>query len=99
MHICHWNLNSISAHNFAKVQLFKAYLATHKLDIVCLSETYLNFGFPFDDNNLDILDYIMVRGDDPPISKSGGVCMYYKNCLPLKVLDIRFLHERITFDL
>ena len=24
--------------------------------------------------------------------------MYYKNCLPLMVLDIRFLHERIGFD-
>ena len=25
--------------------------------------------------------------------------MYYENCLLLKVLDIRFLHESITFDL
>ena len=25
--------------------------------------------------------------------------MYYENCIPLKVLDIRFLHESITFDL
>ena len=25
--------------------------------------------------------------------------MYFKNCLPLKVLDIRFLHESITFEL
>ena len=28
--ICHWNLNSISAHNFAKVQLLRAYLAVRK---------------------------------------------------------------------
>ena len=39
--ICHWNLNSFSANNFAKIQLLKAYLAVHKFDIVCLSETYL----------------------------------------------------------
>ena len=25
--------------------------------------------------------------------------MYYKNCLPLKVFDIRFLHESIAFEL
>ena len=25
--------------------------------------------------------------------------MYYKNCLPLKILDTRFLHESITFEL
>ena len=36
----------------------------------------------------------MVRADHPANSKRGGVCMYYKNCLPLKVLDTRFLHER-----
>ena len=41
----------------------------------------------------------MVRADHPANSKRGGVCMYYKNCLPLKVLDIRFLHESIAFDL
>ena len=97
--ICHWNLNSISAHNFANVQLLKAYLAVHKFDIVCLSETYLNSSFPFDDDNFDIPGYIMIRVNHPANSKRGGVCMYYKNCLPLKVLDIRFLHESIAFEL
>ena len=97
--ICHWNLISISAHNFAKVQLLKAYLAVHKFDILCLSETYLNSSFPLDDGNLDIPGYVMVRADDPGNSKRGGVCMQYKNCLPSKVLDIRFLHETIAFGL
>ena len=55
--------------------------------------------FPFDDDNLDIPGYIMVKVDHPANSKHGDVCMYYKNCLPLKVLDIRYLHENIAFDL
>ena len=63
--VCYWNLNSISAHNFAKVQLLKAYLAAHKFDIVRLSETYLNSSLPFDDDNLEIPGYIMVRADHP----------------------------------
>ena len=92
--VCHWNLNSISAHNFAKVQLLEAYLAVHKF-----SETYLNFSFPFHDDNLDIPGYIMVSADHPADSKRGGLYMYYKNCLPLKVLDIRFLQESIAFEL
>ena len=96
---CHWTLNSISAHNFAKVQFLKAYLAVHKFDIVCLSETYLNSSFPFDDDNLDIPGYIMVTADHPANKKHGVVCMYTKNGLPLKVLHIRFLHESIAFDL
>ena len=94
--ICHWNLISISAHNFAKVQLLKAYLAVHKFDIVCLSETYLNSSFPFDDDNLDIPGYIMIRVDHPANSKRGGVCMYYKNCLPLKVLEVLSSYESVT---
>ena len=34
--ICHWNLNSISAHNCAKVLLLMAYIAIHKFDIIYL---------------------------------------------------------------
>ena len=39
--ICHWNLNSISAHYFIKISLLKTYTATYKLDVICLSEIYL----------------------------------------------------------
>ena len=41
----------------------------------------------------------MVRDDCSANSIRGGVRMYYKNCLPLKVLDIKFFHENIAFDL
>ena len=92
------HFNSISAHNFAKVQLLKEYLAVHKFDDVCLSEPYLNSSFP-DNDNLDIPGYIMVRNVHPTNGKCGDVCMYYKNCISLKVLDIRFLHESIVFEL
>ena len=40
--ICHWNLNSICAHNFAKLSLLRANVSVRKFDIICLSETYLN---------------------------------------------------------
>ena len=75
--ICHWNLNSISAHNFAKVQLLKAYLAVHKFDIVCLSETYLNSSFPFDDDILKIiakLDPNKAHGHDKTSIRMIKIC-------------------------
>ena len=31
--ICHWNLNSITAHNYTKILLLKAYIAVYKFDI------------------------------------------------------------------
>ena len=38
--LCHWNANSILAHN--KLSLLAAYNITYKYDIICVSETYLN---------------------------------------------------------
>ena len=40
--ICYWNLNSIPAHNFLKLELFHGYISNNKVDILCLSETFLN---------------------------------------------------------
>ena len=59
--ICHWNLNSISAHMFTKVSLLSAYISVHKFDIICFSETYLNSEIPSDDENLEIAGYNLVR--------------------------------------
>ena len=39
--ICHWNLNSIKAHSYAKVLLLEAFIAAQKFDIVSISETSL----------------------------------------------------------
>ena len=91
--ICHWNLNSICAHNFAKLTLLRAYVSVCKFDIICLSETYL------DDENLEISGYYLIRSDEPSNIKHGGVCIYYKNFLPLKVTDVLLLEECIAFDL
>ena len=41
--ICHWNLNGISAHNYVKLSMLEAYNAIYDYDIICISETYLNF--------------------------------------------------------
>ena len=96
--ICHWNLNSISAHNFIKIFLLKTYIATHKLDAICLSETYLDSSISNDDDNLEIPGYDLYRGDHSSNTKRGGVCIYYRNSLPLKILGIQHLHESINFE-
>ena len=36
--ICHWNLNSITAHNFLKVSLLRAYITVHSFDVIGLSQ-------------------------------------------------------------
>ena len=95
--ICHWDLNSTCAHNFAKLSLLRAYVSIHKFDIICLSETYLDSSI--DDENLKISGYYMIRSDHPFNKKRAGICIYYENFLPLKLTGVRLLDQCIAFDL
>ena len=96
--ICHWNLNSITAHNFAKLSLLTAYNLVHSFDIICLSETYLNSETPPNDTRLELPGYNLFRSDHPSNNKRGGVCVYYKSTLPLRILNISNLDECINFE-
>ena len=88
---CHWNLNSICARNFMKLSLLRAYISINKIDIICLSETCLDSSISSDDDNLELTRSNSVREDNPTNTEKGGICIYYHNSLPLKVIDIQFL--------
>ena len=62
--ICHWNLNSIPAHNFLKLSPLCAHISVNKFDILCLSETCLDSSISYD-GNLEIPGYTSVRADNP----------------------------------
>ena len=64
-----------------------------------LYETYLDSNTPLDDDNLEISGYILVRSDHPSNTKGGGVCLYYKNNLALRVINIGYLNECLTLEL
>ena len=96
--ICHWNLSSISAHNYIKLSLLRAYLVFHKFDIIFISEAYLNSSTPSDDDTLNISGYNLVRADHAFNRKRGGVCIYYKNCLPLRIISVNHLSECINLE-
>ena len=72
-------------------------MSVHKLDIICLSETYLDSSI--DDERLQMSEYYLIRSDHPSNKKRGGICIYYKNFLSLQVTGVRLLEECITFDL
>ena len=77
----------------------KTYISVHKFDIICLSETYLDSTVPLDDDSLVISGYNSIRFDHPSNTKRGGVCLYCKNYLPLRVLNISYLKEFLNFEL
>ena len=68
-------------------------------NIICLSETYLNFSTTSNDDDFEISGDNLIRSDHPSNNKRGGVCIYYKNFLPLQVLSIQYLQEYINFEL
>ena len=68
--ICHWNLNSTSAHNYTRISLLTAYVLVHNFDIICLSEAYLNSETSTDDQNLVIPGYCLLHADHPSVLPS-----------------------------
>ena len=74
---CHWNLYGLKAHDCIKITLIQAYITDQNLNIIYLSETFLNSSIQNDDHQLKIEDYNLIRSDHPSGSKKGGV-IYYK---------------------
>ena len=86
-------------HNFIKTSLLKTYVATHKLDVICLSETYLDSSISHDDDNLEIPGYDLFTADHLSNTKRSSVCIHYRDSLSLKTLNIQYLHECINFEI
>ena len=82
--VCHWKLNSLTTHDFEKVNLLEAHNAVNKFDIICLSESFVDSSFLTENNNLKINGYKMVRADHPNSVKRGGVCPYVRDSLPVR---------------
>ena len=91
--ICHWNLNIIPTHNLRKLDLLQGYIYSNKVDILCLSETFLNSDISCDDNNLQLPGFDLILTDHQSNTKRGGVCIYYRNFLTLKLINIHYLNE------
>ena len=89
--VCHWNINSISAHNFLKLSLLQACITVHNFDVICLSEAYLDSSILRDDDNLQIPGYNIYREDHPLNVKREGACIYYNISLPLEIKNIHYL--------
>ena len=98
---CHWNLNGPGVHDFVKMSLIEALVTTHNFDIICLLGAFLGSSIDISDTRRNINGYSLMRADHPSNTKhDGGVCMYYKNYLPvLRGTDLYDLQECIVADI
>ena len=41
----------------------------------------------------------LIRSDHPSSNKRGGIYIYYKHFLPLRILNVQYLQECINFEM
>lgn len=78
---CHWNVNSLVAYHSEKLSLIEAYNSVYKHDFICISETLVLV--EFEDK--------LIRADHSFGLIRGGVCIYYRESLAVKVMNAPFL--------
>ena len=86
---CNWNLNTLSINNFSRVSLLEAHNSIFKYDIISLCETSLNEETTVPEGILPGYQYHPLNHPDG--RKNGGVGIFYKDTLPLRVrTDLSF---------
>ena len=66
--------------------------------IICISETYFNSSILERDSSFQLDGYKVIRADHPSNTKRGGVCIYYKELLSLRALNLTNLSECIICE-
>ena len=96
----HWNLNSICARSAIKIPLIEAYNSVHYFDIITISESMLDQSISDDSIFIEGFSREIYRSDHPSNSKTGGVCVYFREGLPIKRRsDLELLQELIVTEL
>ena len=95
----HWNLNSICAKNGVKISKIEAHDAIHKFDVIAISESMLDSTIRNDAIRIKGFSPEVFRNDHPSNSKTGGVCLYFRDGLPIKRRDdLEVLQEMIVSE-
>ena len=94
---CNWNLNTLSKDAFHRVSLIEAHNTTFDYDIISLCETSLNDTIQIPDNILPGYKYYPCNHPDG--SRSGGVGIFYKETLPIRMRDDLSFEECIVSEL
>lgn len=85
INLCHVNIQSLCARQMSKFNEFKMCFTNSKIDIICLTETWLSEDIP---NELVAVDGYKLYRNDRRYSRGGGICIYCKNDLMCKVISV-----------
>ena len=94
---CNWNINTLSKNDFYRVSLLEADNSIFKYDIISLCETSLNEVTVVPEDI--IKGYCFFSSNHPSGDKKGGVGIFYKETLPLKIRHDLSFDECIVAEL
>ena len=65
---------------------------------ILISETYLDSSISNDDTALSLPGYNLARSDHAGNVERGGVCLYYKEKLSLRMINVSFLSQCVLCE-
>ena len=92
-----WNLNSLAKDNFQRTRLIEAYNALFNYDLISICETSLNDSVELPETLIN--DYTFVSANNPANVRHGGVGLFFKNSLPVKVRNYLSFDESLAIEL
>ena len=94
-----WNLHSLPARAFARVPLIESFQSTYDFDVFGVCESMLTDKVSNEDIFIDGFSPDPFRADKAANIRNGGVCLYFKECLPIKQRrDLQKLPETIVAE-
>ena len=97
---CHWNLNGINARDKIKIPLTEPCSSIFHYDVIALSETIINNSVRDEDIYIEGFSKEFFRSDHPSDDKEGGVCIYFKETLPIeRRKDLESIQETVVTEI
>ena len=95
-----WNLDSIPARDYARIPLIETFQATYDFDLFGVCESSLNENITNESIFIDGFSPDPIRADKPDDSRNGGVCLYFKENLPIKERsDLATIPETVVAEI
>ena len=82
LNVCHINVQSLCARQFAKLEELKNTIFESKIDIACFTETWLDGSIS--DTMIEVNGFTLIRNDR---NHGGGITVYIRKGLPFRLLS------------
>ena len=92
-----WNVNSITKDDFQRVRLIDAHNSIFNYDLISICETSLKDTIKLPDSLLN--DYTFAHSKNPTNTRHGGVGLFCKQSLPIKIRNDLSFDESIVIEL